>query len=407
MQTVQEISRRVQAQNPPLDQPETLQKVASETLLEILEAVAKQYQPEAKQPVLQVPVADIAALVELVARDFRETFSEKVPWGKTVTLGRLFWWKQKGELGWRVSEYLWQLNRIRRLLFRPFSSLVQELQDSFGQNLATKSMEGLKLWAVDYCITKAGHYAIQLYGNGFLLEDEHRPRVSTQVAGIPFEQEPLQILVMGQVKSGKSSLINAILGEMRAPVDALPTTDTVNLYECQPESLPPILLRESPGYGAVGDTTDPFPLLCRQIQECDVLLLVCNACSAARKADQEMLRKISEFYARDPRQSMPPVVYVLTHIDRIPENFAAEAKQAVAEDLGVFAPQIASVCAQWGRLANLDGVLAAIGNVLPEAERLKVFRCIRQIRQAQAEDQVFHQILNGLRLTGGWIAGKK
>ena len=83
-----------------------------------------------------------------------------------------------------------------------------------------------------------------------MLDDEYRPRISAAVEGLPFDQEPLQVLVVGQVKAGKSSLINALLGEQRAPVDTLPATDDVDLYECQPEGLPPIILRDTPGYGA-------------------------------------------------------------------------------------------------------------------------------------------------------------
>ena len=91
MQEVREISQRVQAENPPLDQPDVLENVASGVLLEVLEAVARQYRPQDERPVLEVPVAHIAALVELVACDFRQTFAESVPWGNTVTVGRLLW----------------------------------------------------------------------------------------------------------------------------------------------------------------------------------------------------------------------------------------------------------------------------------------------------------------------------
>ena len=407
VQAVQEISRRLQAQDPPLDQLDVLEKVVQEVLAEVLETVARQYQPQQERPVLQVPVAHIAALVELVARDFRQTFTESVPWGKTVTLGRLLWWKKKGELGWQLRAYLWQLNRIRRMVMRPATALVQELQDHLGQNLATKSVDGLKQWAIDYCVTKAGHYAIQLYSGAFVLDDEYRPRLSAPVEGIPFGQEPLQILVVGQVKSGKSSIINALLGEMQAPVDALPATEDVNLYECQPEELPRLILRDTPGYGAVADEGDPFVRLRREIDECDLLVMVCNAASAARKADRELLRNVRELYGRDPKRSMPPIVHVLTHIDMVPDHLADEAAEAVAADLDVAARQIAPVCAQWGRLAHLERVVAAIGDFLPDAQRLKITRCIRQIRKEQDEDKILRQILNGLRLTGGWIVRKK
>jgi GTP-binding protein EngB required for normal cell division len=368
--------------------------------------VARQYHPQAERPILQAPVGHIAAVVELVAHDFRETFSENVPWGKTVTPGQLLWWKKQGELGWKIGTYLWQINRVRRLCMRPGTALIQELHDHWGQNLATKSMGGLKQWMIDYCVTKAGDYAIQLYSGGFVRSDEHRPRISAGVEALPFDQEPLQVLVVGQVKAGKSSVINALLGELRAPVDTLPATENVDLYECQPEELPPIILRDTPGYGTVAESGDPFSRLGNEIQECDLLVLVCTAGSAARQADRELLHKIHDFYQRHPQRLMPPVVGVLTHADVSPEHLLAEAVEAVASDLGMDAGQIVAVCAQWGRLANRDGIVTAIRAKLPEAERLKCSRCIRQIRKEQDEDKILRQMLNGLRLAGGWIASK-
>jgi uncharacterized protein len=407
MQSVREISKRLQAMNPPLEQPEVLEKTIHEVLLEVLETVARHYHPQSDHPAYQTPVAHIAALIELVANDFRRAFTQSMPWGKTVTLGRLMWWKEKSDLGWRIAMYLLQINRIRRMVTRPATALAQEVQDHLGRNLTTKSLDGLKGSAIDYCVTKAGEYAIQLYSGGFVLDHEYRPRLSAQVEGAAFDREPLQILVVGQVKSGKSSLINALLGEMRAPVDVLPATDEVDLYECRPEGLPPIILRDTPGYGAVGGDIDPFSRLRTEIEECDLLLLVCSARSAARKADRELLGKIHEIYQHDPKRILPPFLNVLTHIDAVPEHLAGEAASAVAIDFDVSPKQIVAICGQWGRLVNLEGLISAIQETLPEAERLKICRCIRQIRQEHDEDKIVRQFLNGLRLAGGWVVNKQ
>jgi tRNA U34 5-carboxymethylaminomethyl modifying GTPase MnmE/TrmE len=288
---------------------------------------------------------------------------------------------------------------------RPATALVQELQDHWGQDMAGKSLAGLKAWAIDYCVTTAGDYAIQLYSGGFVAAEEYRPRVSAGVENLPFDQEPLQVLVVGQVKAGKSSLINALLGRQKAPVDTLPATDQVDLYECRPAALPPLILRDTPGYGAAADREEPFLRLRGEIEECDLLLMVCTARSAARQADRELLGEIHQFFARDPKRIPPPVVCVMTHADTLPEQLRAEAVATVAADLGLRAGAIAAVCAQWGRLADLDGVLSAIRGQVPEAERLKIARCIRQIRKEQDEDKLLRQLLGGLRLAGGWIKG--
>ena len=279
--------------------------------------MARHFHPQADRPVLQVPVAHIAAMVELVARDFRQAFAENVPWGKTVTPGQLLWWKTEGRTRpGRSARILWQINRVRRLCMRPGTALVQELQDHWGQNLATKSVGGLKQWAIDYCVTKAGDYAIQLYSGGFVLDDEYRPRISAEVEAIPFDQEPLQVLVVGQVKSGKSSLINALLGELRAPVDTLPLTDAWTCTNASRKGCRASSFATRPAMAPSADEADPFSRLGDEIQECDLLLLVCTARSAARQADRELLRQDARVLSGAIRSElMPPVVCVLTHVD--------------------------------------------------------------------------------------------
>ena len=61
-----------------------------------------------------------------------------------------------------------------------------------------------------------------------------------------------------------------------------------------------------------------------------------------------MLRKMHEFYDRNPKQLMPPVIYVLTHVDQVPEHLTGEAMAAVAADLGTDAAQVVVACGQWG-----------------------------------------------------------
>jgi len=406
-QAIQEISRRWQSQDVPLDQPDGWEKILRGAVGEVLEVVGRQYFPKAERPASQVPIAHIAAVIELVARDFRRAWIENMPNGNTVTSDQLRRWKEKGKLGWKIGKLFWHMNRVWRLFMRPGSALLQELHDHAGQSVAAKSADQWRLWAIDYCVTKIGDYAIQLYSGEFLLRDEARARLAAAVEKMPFDEEPLQVLVLGQVKAGKSSLINALLGNAQAPVDVIPATDAIDLYEGQPDGLWPMILRDTPGYGAVGDCSDPFSMLQHEIDESDMLLLVCSARSAARQADRALLGKIHAWHRRDPRRIPPPIVYALTHIDAVSPSLVEEAREAVAADFGLSARQVTAVCGQWGKLANLDGLVAAIGERGPEAEQVKIARCIRQIRRERDEDKVLQQIVHGLRLAGGWMIGKK
>ena len=47
--------------------------------------------------------------------------------------------------------------------------------------------------------------------------------------------------------AGKSSVVNALLGGMRAEVSALPATDRGQVYECEVEGMPVLRLVDLPG----------------------------------------------------------------------------------------------------------------------------------------------------------------
>ena len=49
--------------------------------------------------------------------------------------------------------------------------------------------------------------------------------------------EPLRILVLGQVKAGKSGLINALFGETRAAVDVVPRTRHIEPFVLEREGM--------------------------------------------------------------------------------------------------------------------------------------------------------------------------
>src|ERR1041384_71524 len=51
-------------------------------------------------------------------------------------------------------------------------------------------------------------------------------------------REPLLFVVVGEVKAGKSSLLNALFGEEFAKVDVLPATDRVYIFRHGPEEKP-------------------------------------------------------------------------------------------------------------------------------------------------------------------------
>ena len=124
------------------------------------------------------------------------------------------------------------------------------------------------------------------------------------------------VTVVGQVKTGKSSLINALLGEQRADADVLPATDEITRYELQPPGIPTrLVLLDTVGYAHAGPTADQLKATQNAAQQSDLLLFICHACNPARQADLEMLQAFQRWFAARPHLKRPPILGVLTHID--------------------------------------------------------------------------------------------
>jgi len=401
---VQSIARRVEAEDLPLDQPDRLWQVFHE----VLQSVARQYHPSASQPELETPVPHVLWTVEQVARDLREAFSENVPGAHIFTLGDF--WRLKRLTRWYRQFYL--LYRVVSAGINPVSALLREIRDAAADKMVVTSTGDVKQWAVGFCIRRAGFYAVQLYSGqqewDVAALQAFRSRASLHdmrravASDVSQAGEPLRILLAGQVKSGKSSTINALFGRTRAAVDVVPRTKHIEPYILERDGMPQAILLDTVGYDAADCSTDPFTPLEEEILRCDLALVVCTALSAARGADRRMLDQLRAFYAGHPERAMPPVVVVVTHIDQLrppgewnpPYDLArpsgpkarniADAVQAIRDDLGLSdRDPIVPVCLKAGAEYNVeDGLAPAILRVLSGARAARYLRCLREFHEA-------------------------
>lgn len=417
---VESIARRVEGEDLPLDRPE----VFGDLLVEVLEAVARHYHPKARRAALEIPAPYVLRVVELVANDLRKAFSEYLPWSHVLTLGDFV--RVKRLASW--AKELFFLYRIARLGFDPVAALLREIRQVATGRLQDTSASGIKRWAVGFCVRKAGYYAIQLYGGHLLLDDVafdgYRTSRSTddaesaEASRRQIDEEPLRILVFGQVKSGKSSLINALFGEVRAAVDVVPRTRGVEPFVVERDDIPRAIILDSAGYESVEGAESPFGELRGQILECDLLVLVCSARSAARAADRQLLDQLSVFFQEEPTRMMPPLVVALTHVDQLrplaewepPYDLAEptgpkaeqilDAVQAVQEDLALHDEQIVvPMCLKRGQVYNVEeGLAPIILQMASEAERVKFVRCLRQFHDEEHWQRLWQQAVNSGRV---------
>jgi predicted GTPase len=426
---VDKIARRVQEEDLPLDQPQRLWAVVRE----VLDAVARQYHPKSKRAALEIPVPNVLRIIELVARDLREALAEQVPGAHILTLHdfsrlhHLAAWARK----------LYFLYKVAVFGVSPVAGLLRELRDAAGDRLVDDSGGEVKRWAVGFCVRKTGYYAIQLYSGHLALGDLQRERYQTpqsrgdaQTAEAQQDrlaEEPLRILVLGQVKSGKSSLVNALFGEVRAAVDVVPRTRQIEPYVLEREGSPRAIVLDTAGYDGGQDPQAVFSPLREAILTADLLLMACSAGSAARSADRKLLDEVRRFYQGEPDRIMPPLVVALTHVDQLrplaewnpPYNLVepggekarqiANAVLVVAEDLALAADQLViPVCLRPDAPYNIEeGLAPAILESVSEAQRVKYLRCLRQYHKDQYWRRLWRQGINSgrvlLRFGAAWL----
>ncbi|MGO9112602.1 MAG: GTPase family protein [Thermoguttaceae bacterium] len=420
---VEQLAAEVEGKELPLDRLEQLVAVVRR----VADVVARHYHPDAADPWLETPLPHVLRIVELVARDLRQATLGYVPGSHILTIGDLRRLQKLAGIAHR--SYFWY--RIASFVINTPAAFLREARDAVFGQLKDMSTETARRWASGYFVRRTGYYAIQLYGNQLVLDDaqpadaplrQSRQDASedTQRTSV-LDKEPLRILVVGQTKSGKSSLINALFGQYRAGTDVVPRTDQIEPYVLEREGLQQAIVLDTAGY----DIAEPGEMLRPWIDclhGCDMVVCVCSAASAAREADRRFLDDLRAEFQRKPDRHLPVVIAALTHIDRLrPQQEwnppyrldpaegpkaeqIADAIQAVATDLSLRPAEVIPVCLLPERIYNIEEALVpAMLDRLPTAQRVKYVRCLRQYRDEQYWRRLWKQTLGARRVLQDWI----
>jgi len=288
------------------------------------------------------------------------------------------------------------MNHARGLLF------------SKGVNTVTSEISNRLINAY---IKKLGYYAIELYSGQLTLDDivpterlsSASKKDSSEILARDQSIEPLRFLVLGQVSSGKSSLINALFGELKCASGILPTTSGITPYVLERDGLQQAIILDSAGYGGLLHDQNKVALI-GEWKNIDVIIVVCNAAEAARHVDAQQLQAVRHFFQQEcQNQILPVIIAVATHIDRLrpirewkppyhilkPDSTKAhsirEACLAISKALNLPPECIVPVCLAPEKVAyNIEeGLLPLIHEHLNTAQRVRYLRCLRE-QQAES-----------------------
>jgi uncharacterized protein len=418
-ETIQSMAEEATLEEWPLDEPARLGQLAEQ----VLRTVAGHFHPRSAHPLAEMTVPDTLMVIERAARELRLQVSENVPGSHRITLAQAFGVRTlKGRYD-QVKPFI----KVLQLAFMPQALLRQLLADLLMGQVVQAGSRNVQQWLLREYIRKLGYHAIELYG-GLVHLDEGRPLEAVTpgsaedlvAAGAARAEalEPLRIVLLGRANAGKSSLVNALFGELVAATDVLPgSTAEVDCFRLDRENELRALVYDTPGFDAPG--AGPGALdrsaLDRAALDADLLIWVTAADRADRAGERARLDVLRAALA-DPARRPPPLLVALTHIDQLrplreweppyvldpPAGMKAgqiaAAVNAAAGDLGVDIGTVIPVCAAPGRVYNVEDALwAAMLFELPEAHRVRLLRCQRARRSEQGWRKLREQLVNGGR----------
>ncbi len=390
------ITEKLTLADYPLDDPHRLIELGQETVT----AVARHYHPKSKNAPLEIAIPYLLMIIELVSKDLR-ILLDNVPFSHMLTIHDLM----RGHSLASFASKCYDVYRLGALAINPVGAVLRELRDLSAHQALRYPADEIKTWLLQSYVKQVAYYAIELYSGALTLSDRPTAEYITKYSRTDLErrappaEEPLRVLVVGQVKAGKSSLINALFGELRAMTDVLPLTSGITPYVLERDEAGRMVVLDSAGYA--GPTADQgFDEAEAELLRSDLILLVCSATNAARHADRQLLDNINALFQRRPDLIAPPLLVVLTHVDQLrplrewdpPYNIAQPqrpkeqairgAMEATAEDLGIDASDVIAVNAQPEQIYNIEeGVIPAILGKLDHAQRVQYLRCLRELKR--------------------------
>ncbi len=412
------------------------------TAHEMAGELAQHYHARTSDPLGGVTVPEVLTAIELAVADLREFVEQHVPASHLVTIQ---WLQRAPKIPAAWKKFRLAYDAVS-LLWNPWGVLYRRAANrTVAQPMVGELERDVMAAVYQAYVLSVGKYLIELNSRRLKvgpdrwrrwMEPQHEKGQDDAAESDEAAQvEPpveLRLAVVGQVKAGKSSLVNALVGRHEAQVDILPSTQRVTRYRLDHHSTPhSLVLLDTPGY-ATGDTA-AFQESAIAARDAAMVILVLHGRQAARQPDAQFLTQLDAWFDEHPERKRPPVLAVVTHIDQLPpameweppyddwieeqpggvkERNIRDALLAVRESLGDRTDGIVPVCSA-GRPLEPYGIdqwlVPALVGLLPRAEGKALIDHLHAELDAGRTRQLMKQLWNAstLLLRHGFTAMPK
>ena len=396
---------------------------------ELARSLSVHYHPEANEPLSSLTVVEILAAIRLAVDDLEDWFQESIPGSHLITVGQWKllsqapkWVQRASDAGWLASLFWNPLNAARYVTSKmTITPITNELKTEILAAVYLRFIRHIGFYLIEMNSGRLRRGALRYqstFGDRSSDEGEKRP--------IQIDPKSVTIALVGQVKAGKSSLVNALIGRHETESDVLPKTRLVSRHKLEiPDSTEQITLLDTPGYADAGATSVEKKELKTAIEEADVVLLIVDAHSPAKSADVDVLEQIEQQYADDPQLRPRPVIVCLTHVDLLSpmmewdppydwanpqsakERSIGDAVSASRDVFASFSEYYVPVCADIdrNRTWNVDaGLIAKITTVLPEGKAVGLLKAYEADLDRDRWSALFSQLkTSGKTMLNIWI----
>ncbi len=286
--------------------------------LEVLEFVATKF----NKKTLDFSIPEGLKLFEEISQRYQAVVVQHIPGIEYLKLSHIKsginLYDQYGELGKNVFKAAIWANHAKNLYLNPLKVVSDLSREQLTASMTKGVVSDMQYAAKQALLDEVAAVAIDLYSGRFSLEESEvqssniakldKQRVATDL-------ESVRIVMVGQISSGKSSIINLLMQQFAAEVDVLPSTNSVTVYRTKVNE---VEINVVDSQGLDGKESTEQQILAEMIQA-DLVLWVLKANQSARDLDKQLNEKFELYYAdaKNISRKKPVVITVLNQVDRL------------------------------------------------------------------------------------------